>query len=553
MLSRPCDNGHTPFGDIFYSESPDLCFWGRHRHVMGPVANSWQSTKVGGGPVPIETPEGWLLVYHGVLTSCNGFVYSAGRRAARPRRAVEGRRARDAVPPRRRRPVRVRRRRPERRLPVRDALRRATPAGWRSTTAPPTPSPDSRSPTSTSSSSSRKTTPSRLRGDRRARRDGRKVGANAYGYFDEAAREYVITRPDTPTPWINYLGEGRYGGIVSNTGGGYSFDRDPRHWRVSRYRYNARSGRPARPLRLPPRPGDGRVLERDLAAGQAAARRVRVPSRRRLHAHRGRARRDRLGDPLLRPAGRGRRELAVRALGRCGSGTPATARAGCAPSATSSSASPTRSSTSRTSTGRSTSSGSRFEDGVILAGTVFRPQTTFFASSVDAGSASTPTARRSSAAAATWRARSSSSAASPTNAGSPRGNSIGSLCHELELAPGRGAARSSSCSASPATSRRDRRVRSAFRDRGARRGGVRRRSAPTGTRYLVALHRRDARPGAGRDGQLLEPGPVPDDAALVALRLRPTRPVSAAAWAPATRRRTRSAPCTRRPGGRARR
>jgi cellobiose phosphorylase len=65
-----------------------------------------------------------------------------------------------------------------------------------------------------------------------------RVGANAYGYFDEAAREYVITRPDTPTPWLNYIGEGRYGGIVSNTGGGFSFDRDPRNRRVSRYRYN---------------------------------------------------------------------------------------------------------------------------------------------------------------------------------------------------------------------------------------------------------------------------------------------------------------------------
>ncbi len=62
---------------------------------------------------------------------------------------------------------------------------------------------------------------------------------NPYGYFDEEAREYVITRPDTPTPWINYIGEGRYGGIISNTAGGYSFDRDPRNRRVSRYRYNA--------------------------------------------------------------------------------------------------------------------------------------------------------------------------------------------------------------------------------------------------------------------------------------------------------------------------
>ena len=75
MLSRPSDTGHTPFGDMFYSESPDLEFWGRHRHVMSPL-DGWQSTKV--GPVPIETSEGWLVIYHGVLTSCNGFVYHAG-------------------------------------------------------------------------------------------------------------------------------------------------------------------------------------------------------------------------------------------------------------------------------------------------------------------------------------------------------------------------------------------------------------------------------------------------------------------------------------------
>lgn len=77
MLSRPSDRGHTPWGDIFYSESPDMVYWGHHRFVMAP-AGGWQSTKVGAGPVPIETTEGWLLIYHGVLTSCNGFVYSAG-------------------------------------------------------------------------------------------------------------------------------------------------------------------------------------------------------------------------------------------------------------------------------------------------------------------------------------------------------------------------------------------------------------------------------------------------------------------------------------------
>lgn len=78
MLSRPSDNGHTPFGDIYLSESPDLIHWGRHRRVMATRSWSWDSTKVGAGPAPIETPEGWLLIYHGVLTSCNGFVYSMG-------------------------------------------------------------------------------------------------------------------------------------------------------------------------------------------------------------------------------------------------------------------------------------------------------------------------------------------------------------------------------------------------------------------------------------------------------------------------------------------
>ena len=77
MLNRPSDNGHTPFGDIFISQSPDLVHWGCHRHVMRPNGG-WQSTKIGAGPIPIETPEGWLMIYHGVLTSCNGFVYSAG-------------------------------------------------------------------------------------------------------------------------------------------------------------------------------------------------------------------------------------------------------------------------------------------------------------------------------------------------------------------------------------------------------------------------------------------------------------------------------------------
>ena len=59
-----------------------------------------------------------------------------------------------------------------------------------------------------------------------------------YGYFDDEHREYVITRPDTPLPWINYLGTDAYFGIISNTAGGYSCYRDARLRRLTRYRYN---------------------------------------------------------------------------------------------------------------------------------------------------------------------------------------------------------------------------------------------------------------------------------------------------------------------------
>jgi cellobiose phosphorylase len=60
-----------------------------------------------------------------------------------------------------------------------------------------------------------------------------------WGYFDDERREYVINRPDTPLPWINYLGTEAYFGIISNTAGGYSFYRDARLRRITRYRYNS--------------------------------------------------------------------------------------------------------------------------------------------------------------------------------------------------------------------------------------------------------------------------------------------------------------------------
>jgi cellobiose phosphorylase len=61
----------------------------------------------------------------------------------------------------------------------------------------------------------------------------------SYGHFSEDGREYVVTRPDTPTPWINYLGDSEYCAMISNTAGGYSFHLDPRDRRVLRYRYNS--------------------------------------------------------------------------------------------------------------------------------------------------------------------------------------------------------------------------------------------------------------------------------------------------------------------------
>jgi len=59
-----------------------------------------------------------------------------------------------------------------------------------------------------------------------------------FGHFDDKAAEYVITRPDTPLPWINYLGCDDYFALISNTAGGYSFYRDARLRRLTRFRYN---------------------------------------------------------------------------------------------------------------------------------------------------------------------------------------------------------------------------------------------------------------------------------------------------------------------------
>ena len=63
--------------------------------------------------------------------------------------------------------------------------------------------------------------------------------AQEYGHFDDANREYVITNPKTPFPWINYLGNEDFFGLISNTGGGYNFYKDAKFRRITRYRYNS--------------------------------------------------------------------------------------------------------------------------------------------------------------------------------------------------------------------------------------------------------------------------------------------------------------------------
>jgi cellobiose phosphorylase len=64
------------------------------------------------------------------------------------------------------------------------------------------------------------------------------MSTNPYGHFDDAKREYVITRPDTPLPWLNYLGQDEFFGLCTNTAGGYTFWKDAKLRRLTRYRYN---------------------------------------------------------------------------------------------------------------------------------------------------------------------------------------------------------------------------------------------------------------------------------------------------------------------------
>ncbi|MCI1268380.1 MAG: N,N'-diacetylchitobiose phosphorylase [Ruminococcus sp.] len=67
-----------------------------------------------------------------------------------------------------------------------------------------------------------------------------------YGFFDLKNKEYVITRPDTPAPWANYLGDPEYGAIISNNAAGYSFVKSGANGRISRFRFNSEMALPGR-------------------------------------------------------------------------------------------------------------------------------------------------------------------------------------------------------------------------------------------------------------------------------------------------------------------
>ena len=93
-----------------------------------------------------------------------------------------------------------------------------------------------------------------------------------YGYFDDKEREYVIDHPDTPSPWVNYLGSPEYGAIISNNAGGYSFARSGANGRILRYIFN-QFDQPGRYIYIRDNASGG-LLVRFLAAGRKRARTI---------------------------------------------------------------------------------------------------------------------------------------------------------------------------------------------------------------------------------------------------------------------------------------
>jgi beta-1,2-mannobiose phosphorylase / 1,2-beta-oligomannan phosphorylase len=77
-LHRPESTFEFSKPSIWIAYSPDLEYWGREKSIIRPRLNSWESERVGAGPPPIETKEGWLLIYHGVKKKTEGLIYCAG-------------------------------------------------------------------------------------------------------------------------------------------------------------------------------------------------------------------------------------------------------------------------------------------------------------------------------------------------------------------------------------------------------------------------------------------------------------------------------------------
>jgi len=221
---------------------------------------------------------------------------------------------------------------------------------------------------------------------------GRSIAVNPYGYFDEAAREYVITRPDTPIPGST-TGAGRYGGIISNTAGGYLFDRDPRNRPRQPLSLQRRSRRPARSLPYLRDQETGEFwsptwqpVRRDLDATSAGT----EP----LYEDSSAARRYRVRGSLLRTADIGERQLPLRALVLRVRNSGERRRHLRSFSYIELSF-PTPSTTSTISTGRQHIVASNCANGTIKAKTVFSPRTIFFSSSSEPyGSTATARLRR---------------------------------------------------------------------------------------------------------------------------------------------------------------
>ena len=122
LLSRPSDSGHTPFGDIYISYSPDMKFWGEHRHVLSPTPfpeSAWQCTKIGAGPIPILTDEGLVALLPRRYHHLQRVPLLDGCRPARQGRPLEGALPHTSLPARPGRSLRAARRCAQRGIPLR--------------------------------------------------------------------------------------------------------------------------------------------------------------------------------------------------------------------------------------------------------------------------------------------------------------------------------------------------------------------------------------------------------------------------------------------------